>query len=117
MAFLIDKFTKFKVDLLSERINSHFKYAKFKLFEKQINMGISECCETTFKGVDYSDLNNAARIFVGIDIINTLSRLYGKYAVIITDNAESINDIPETISQQINLYVSRDAQLRIEKGV
>ena len=117
MAFLIDKFTKFKVDLLSEEINSHFKYAKFKLFEKQINMGISECCETTFKGVDYSDLNNAARIFVGIDIINTLSRLYGKYAVIITDNAESINDIPETVSQQINLYVSRDAQLRIEKGV
>ena len=114
-AFLIERFTKYKVDLLSEEINGHFKYAKFKLFEEQINGGIAECCEVCFNGVSYSDLNNAARIFVGIDIINTLSKLYGKYAVIITDNAESINYIPETISQQINLYVSHDKELVIKK--
>ena len=116
IAFLIDKFTKFKVDLLSDEINSHFKYAKFKLFEEQINGGIVECCETTYKGIDYSDLNNAARIAVGIDIIETLSKHYDKHAVIITDNAESINNIPETVAQQINLYVSNDTQLRIEKN-
>lgn len=115
MAFLIDEFIKFKVKLLSEEINNHFKYAKFKLFEEQINGGIAECCEVTYKGVDYSDLNNASRISIGIDIINTLSRLYGKYAVIITDNAESINNIPETVSQQINLYVSHDKELVIKK--
>ena len=116
IAYLIDKFTKFKIDLLSEEINSHFKYAKFKLFEEQINMGISECCEATYKGVDYSDLNNASRVKIGIDIIETLAKHYDKHAVIITDNAESVNDIPETVAQQINLYVSRDAQLRVEKN-
>lgn len=117
MAFLVDEFIKFKVKLLSEEINNHFKYAKFKLFEEQINGGIAECCEVCYKGVPYSDLNNASKISIGIDIINTLSRLYGIYAVIITDNAESINDIPETVSQQINLYVSHDKTLRIEKKV
>ena len=116
IAYLIDKFTKYKIDLLSEEINSHFKYAKFKLFEEQINMGISECCEATYKGVDYSDLNNASRVKIGIDIIETLAKHYDKHAVIITDNAESVNDIPETVAQQINLYVSRDAQLRVEKN-
>ena len=116
-AFLIDKFTKFKVDLLSEEINSHFKYAKFKLFEEQINGGIAECCEVTFKGVPYSDLNNAARISVGIDIINTLCKLNDKFAPVIVDNSESITSIMPTISQMICLVVSADDDaLRVEKN-
>lgn len=118
IAFLIDKFTKHKVDLLSEEINSHFKYAKFKLFEEQINGGIAECCETTYKGVDYSDLNNAARISIGIDVINTLCKLNDKYAPIIVDNAESVTNIPQTTSQMVCLVVSaEDKTLRVEKGV
>ena len=117
-AFLIDKFIKHKVDLLSEEINSHFKYAKFKLFDVQINGGISECCEVTYKGVPYSDLNNAARINVGLDIINTLCKLNDKYAPVITDNAESVTNILPTTSQMICLVVSaEDRALRIEKGV
>jgi DNA repair exonuclease SbcCD ATPase subunit len=118
IAFLIDKFTKHKVDLLSEEINSHFKYAKFKLFEEQINGGIAECCEVTYKGVEYSDLNNAARISIGIDIINTLCKLNDKYAPIIVDNAESVTNIPQTTSQMVCLVVSaEDKTLRVEKGV
>lgn len=116
-AFLIDKFTKHKVDLLSEEINGHFKYAKFKLFEEQINGGIAECCETTFNGVDYSDLNNAARINVGLDIINTLCELNDKYAPVIVDNAESVTDILPTTSQMVRLVVSADDDmLRVEKN-
>ena len=117
MAYLIDEFIKHKINLLNESINNRFQYAKFKLFEVQINGGIAECCEVMYKGVDYSDLNNAAKISIGIDVINTLCKLNDKYAPIITDNAECINDMPKTTSQQINLYVSKDAQLRIEKGV
>ena len=117
IAFLIEKFTKHKVDLLSEEINSHFKYARFKLFEEQINGGIAECCETTFKGVEYSDLNNAARISVGLDIINTLCKLNDKFAPVIVDNSESITNIPQTNSQMICLIVSaEDDALRVEKG-
>lgn len=116
-AFLIDEFTKFKISLLSDKINGLFKFAKFKLFDVQINGGVAECCETCYKGVPYSDLNNAAKIAVGIDVIETLSNYYDKHATIITDNAESINEIPKTTSQQINLYVSHDKSLRIEKVI
>ena len=117
IAFLVDKFTKYKVDLLSEEINSHFQYAKFKLFDEQINGGIAECCETTYKGVEYSDLNNAARISVGIDIINTLCKLNEKYAPVIVDNSESITNILPTTSQMICLVVSADDDaLRVEKN-
>lgn len=116
IAFLIDKFTKYKVDLLSEEINSHFKYAKFKLFEEQINGGIAECCEVTYKGVEYSDLNNAARINIGLDIINTLCMANGKTAPIIIDNAESVTGLMQTNSQMICLIVSAyDDSLRVEK--
>lgn len=116
-AFLIDEFFKFKVEMLSEEINSHFKYAKFKLFDVQINGGIAECCEVTYKGVDYSDLNNASRINIGLDIINTLCKLNDMYAPIVVDNAESVTDIMATTSQMICLVVSAvDKTLRIEKG-
>ena len=117
-AFLIDKFIKYKVDLLSEEINSHFKYAKFKLFDMQINGGLSECCEVTYRGVPYSDLNNASRINIGLDIINTLCEINDKYAPVIIDNAESVTSIIPTASQMICLVVSaEDDFLRVEKGI
>ena len=116
-AFLIEKFIKFKIDMLSEEINGHFKYAKFKLFEEQINGGIAECCEVTFKGVEYADLNNASRINIGIDIINTLCKLNDKFATVFVDNAESVTDILPTTSQMVCLVVSADDDaLRVEKN-
>ena len=117
-AFLIDKFIKFKVDLLSEEINSHFQYARFRLFEEQINGGITECCEVTYQGIPYSDLNNASRINIGLDIIKTLCTLNDKTAPIVIDNAESVTNILPTTSQMICLVVSsKDAFLRFEKGI
>jgi hypothetical protein len=84
----------------------------------QINGGIAECCEVTFKGVPYSDLNNASRINIGLDIINTLCKLNDRFAPIITDNAESVTNIMPTTSQMICLVVSaEDKTLRVEKGV
>ena len=91
---------------------------KFKLFDVQINGGIAECCEVTFKGVPYSDLNNASRINIGLDIINTLCRLNDRYCPVICDNAESVTNIMPTTSQMVCLVVSAaDKTLRIEKGV
>ena len=115
MAFLIDEFIKFKVKLLSEEINNHFKYAKFKLFEEQINGGIAECCEVTYKGVSYSDLNNASRINIGLDIINTLCKLNDKFAPVIADNMESVNNPFRIKSQFIALRVSNNKELMVEK--
>ena len=88
------------------------------IFDMQINGGINECCEVTYNGVSYSDLNNAARINTGLDIINTLCKLNDKYAPVIVDNSESITSIPQTTSQMICLVVSaEDKTLRIERGI
>src|SRR5699024_7759459 len=92
--YLTEEFIRTLDDALEERSNSKFKYARFKLFEEQINGGLKEVCETTYEGVPYSGgLNNAARINVGLDIINTLSAHYDVQATIFVDNAESVTKL------------------------
>lgn len=118
--YLTEQFIRSKVELLESKINSKFKYARFKLFATQVNGGLQEICETTFEGIPFSSgLNNAARINVGIDIINTLSEHYGIQAPIFVDNAEAVTRIADTDSQLISLVVSEpDKELRIEtKGL
>jgi len=113
--FTIQRFTKAKIDALEERINGRFKYVKFKMFEEQINGTEVETCETTYKGVPFSDLNNAGKVWAGIDIINTLSQHYNVSAPIFLDNREGVTAIPDTEAQLINLIVSAsDKKLRIE---
>jgi len=114
--YLTEEFTRTKVNMLTENINSKFKYARFKLFREQINGGLEEICETTYEGVPYSSgLNNAARINVGLDIINTLSTHYGVQAPIFVDNAESVTKLIDIESQVISLVVSKqDKELRVE---
>lgn len=117
--YLTEEFTRTKVNMLTEKINSKFKYARFKLFEQQVNGGLNEVCETLFNGVPYSSgLNNAAKINVGLDIINTLSEHYGFSAPIFVDNAEAVTKLIDTNSQLISLVVSgKDKQLRVETTV
>ncbi|WP_342422926.1 hypothetical protein [Paenibacillus sp. FSL E2-0178] len=114
--FLCEEFTKTKVSMLDAKINSKFKLARFRLFEDQINGGIKEVCDTLYKGVPYDGgLNNAARINVGLDIINTLGEHYGFSAPIFVDNAEAVTKLIGTDAQVIRLVVSEaDKKLRIE---
>lgn len=114
--FLTEEFTRTKVSLLDSKINSKFKYARFRLFEEQINGGLKEVCDTLFNGVPYGGgLNNAAENNVGLDIINTLSEHYELSAPIFFDNAESVTKLIDTDAQVIRLIVSQmDKKLRIE---
>lgn len=113
--YLTEEFIRTKVRLLENKINSKFKMARFKLFNTLVNGGVEECCETTYKGVPYSNLNNGARLNIGLDIINTLSEHYNFTPPIWLDNAESVTDILPTGGQQIQLIVSeKDKKLRIE---
>lgn len=114
--FLTEEFTRSKVALLDSKINSKFKLARFRLFEDQINGGLKEVCDTLYNGVPYDGgLNNAARINVGLDIINTLSEHYGFSAPIFIDNAEAVTQLIDTDAQVIRLIVSeKDKKLRIE---
>lgn len=114
--FLCEEFTRTKVNLLDAKINSKFKLARFRLFEEQVNGGLKEVCDTLYKGVPYEGgLNNAARINVGLDIINTLSKHYRVSAPIFVDNAEAVTKLISTDAQVIRLVVSEaDKKLRIE---
>lgn len=107
-SFLIDEFVKAKVDLLEQSINSHFEYARFKMFNVLVNGNIEECCETTYKGVPYRSMNNAARINVGLDIINALTKFYNVTAPVFIDNAEAVIDFIKCNSQTIKLIVDAD---------
>ena len=103
-------FIKAKVNLLDEKINAKFKIARFKMFDVQINGGINPCCEVTVNGVPYNSLNNAMRINVGLDIIDTLSKHYGVTLPLFIDNSEAIVNLHQTEAQQIRLIVSAQHQ-------
>lgn len=107
-SFLIDEFVKTKVDLLEQSINSHFEYARFKMFNVLVHGNIEECCETTYKGVPYRSMNNAARMNVGLDIINALTKFYNVTAPVFIDNAEAVTDFIKCNSQTIKLVVDAD---------
>lgn len=104
---LTQKFMQYKISDIEEQINSHFELVKWKLFEPQVNGIIKDCCEATVDGVGFNDgLNTAARINAGLDIINTLSRVYGQTMPVWVDNAESVTQLKRTDGQQIRLYVA-----------
>lgn len=114
--YLIDEFNRTKVKTIEESINNKFKMARFKLFDEKKNGNIEETCITTFNGIEFGrGLNTAAMINVGLDIINTLTAHYNVYAPIFIDNAESVTNVYQTNSQQIELKVSEDDErLRLE---
>lgn len=118
LEYAIEQFIKAKVKLLESRINDHFTAVRFKLFETQINGGISETCEamvnTNGSLVPFKDSNHAGKVNAGLDIINTLTEYYQVTAPIWIDERGEVNKIIDTKGQLINLYVSLDKKLRVE---
>ena len=115
MLYLLEEFIRFKLNKVSESINSHFKTVNFKLFEMQINGGMKDCCECTVNGVGYSDLNNGHKILAGLDIIRSLSELYGVSVPIFVDNAESLTS-NYTSDSQLVLLIAKKPQYMDKDG-
>ena len=116
-SYLMDEFIKAKVNMLEDVINSRFKLARFKMFNVMLNGNVEECCETTYKGVPYRSMNNAARINVGLDIINALTSYYKVNAPVFIDNAEAVTAFVPVNSQTIKLIVDESKpQLTVEEA-
>ena len=116
-SYLMDEFVKAKVNMLEESINARFKLARFKMFNVMLNGNIEECCETTYKGVPYRSMNNAARINVGLDIINALTSYFKVSAPVFIDNAEAVTDFIPVNSQTIKLIVDEsEPQLVVKEA-
>lgn len=105
--YLLEKFTVSKVNLLEDKINSNFKFVKFRLFNVQQNGGIAETCEalvnTNGRWVPFADANAAGCMNAGLDIINSLNTFYDVYAPIWFDNRENVSKLIDTDNQIINL--------------
>lgn len=116
-SYLMDEFIKAKVVMLEDIINSRFKLARFKMFNVMLNGNVEECCETTYKGVPYGSMNNAARINVGLDIINALTTYYKVNAPVFIDNAEAVTEFVPVNSQTIKLIVDESEPQLVVKEV
>ncbi|MDU5308752.1 MAG: hypothetical protein E6167_07775, partial [Varibaculum cambriense] len=116
-SYLMDEFVKAKVNMLEESINARFKLARFKMFNVMLNGNVEECCETTYKGVPYRSMNNAARINVGLDIINALTTYYKVNAPVFIDNAEAVTEFVPVNSQTIKLVVDESEPQLVVKEV
>ena len=115
MLFLIDEYSRYKTQFVEDSINSMFRIARFRLFREQANGGVEDRCDVVLDGVPYININNGAKINVGIDIINTLSEAYGVTVPLFVDNAESVTHLEKSNNQIIRLVVSEtDKELRYE---
>ena len=119
--FLCEEFTRAKVSMLDERINSRFKAVRFRLFKTQINGGLADCCDplcpTTSGLTPYESANNAAQILAGCEIASALGRYWGVTLPMLVDNAESIVSSIEMDAQVIRFVVSEaDKRLRVVEG-
>jgi DNA repair exonuclease SbcCD ATPase subunit len=118
--YLCEVFTKTKVSLLDDKINSKFKSVRFRLFQEQLNGGIKDDCEVMIptedgRMVPFTFANNAARINAGLEIIDTLSKHWNLSMPVFIDNAESVTRLLKMDTQVIRLVVSEpDKKLRLE---
>lgn len=117
MLYLLEEFIRYKMDSVSETINSQFEMVNFILFRNQINGGLAETCECEYGGVPYASLNSAAKIQCGLDIIRTLQKFHDVYCPVFVDNRESCTEIPKMGCQVISLYVEPSCkELKVEVG-
>ncbi len=109
--FVATDFLKAKDATLLDRINGMFNLVSFSFIDTQLNGGEKITCVCTVDGTPYPDVNNAGKINAGIDIINALCKSKDICAPIFIDNRESVNDLLPTVSQVVNLCVSKDTEL------
>lgn len=106
--FTAISFQKDKDAKLMEKINGMFEVVNFSFVSEQLNGGEKLTCVCTVNGTPYPDVNTAGKVNAGLDIINAICRYKGVSAPIFIDNSESVNKIIPTVSQVINLVVSKD---------
>ncbi len=116
MIAMCEEFTRYRVQAITESVNSKFRLTRWRLFTEQVNGGLADCCEPMdMNGSTFEGTNNAMKINIGVDIIDTLSTHFGRRVPLFVDNAESVTHLQPIGSQVVRLVVSeQDKELRIE---
>lgn len=115
--FTLDELNKARMDEVERRVNQKFQLVRFRMFEPQLNGGEKPDCVLISKstGAKFLDTNNADKINIGLDIINTLCLFHEISAPIFVDNAEGVNQLFPVGSQLVKLIVTTDKELQITK--
>lgn len=113
---MCEEFTRYRVQAITESVNSRFRLTRWRLFTELVNGGLVDCCEPMDRnGSTFEGTNNAMKINIGMDIIDTLSAHFGRRVPLFVDNAESVTHLQPIGSQVVRLVVSeQDKELRIE---
>lgn len=118
MMILAEQFITARCALLEESINDLFPTIRWKLFNTQINGGITDTCICMIPcrtaPVPYATANTASKLYADIEVINVLSKQYGIQLPCFFDNRERVNFVPRTEGQIITLSVSDDEDMRVE---
>lgn len=104
--YSIKEFSKARSHAISDRVNSLFKYVRFKLFDTQVNGEVVEVCEATYKGVPYGGCSTGEKVIIGLDIIRAIQRHTGISAPIFIENAEGITDYPDNVLDDFKQVIS-----------
>lgn len=105
------EYAKRLVDAVEGKINKMFTAVRFKFADYTIDGGYVETCKATdVNGVEFRDINTAAQINAGIEVINVLGEFYHVDAPLIIDNRERVTDIIACRQQVISLAVDKDSK-------
>lgn len=114
----VEHFIADRCNLMESGINALFPTIRWKLFNRQINGALVDCCECMIPCdstlVPYSAANTAAAINADIEIIDVLSKYSQITAPLFVDNAERINYLAKTCGQLITLSVDNSPTLTIK---
>ena len=117
---LCEEFVRTKARMVTDSINGHFEFIRFRLFRDQINGGLREVCEPTIQNkagewVEYRSANYAAQTNAKLDIVTTLMRHYGVHLPILMDQGESVTS-PLAVDEQLIRFIvsAEDKDIRVE---
>ena len=116
---LIEKYVQAYCSMLEESINELFPTLRWKLFDTQINGGITDTCVCMVPCasglIPYGTANTGSKINADLEIINVLSKFYEVSLPVFADNCERVNKLIQTDAQMILLTVTLDPELKIER--
>lgn len=108
-------FMKDKSALIEQLVNERFEVVKFSLFSYNNDGTQKLACFPTVKGVPFNGVNTAAETQAFVDVVNVFSEHHGLTMPLFLDKQESVNEIPETSSQVIRIFVTeKGTDLKIE---
>ena len=117
---LCEEFVRTKAQMVTESINNHFKFIRFRLFRNQNNGGLREVCEPMIENkagewVEYRSANYAAQVSAKLDIVSTLMKHYGVHLPILMDQGESVTR-PLAVDEQFLRFIvsAEDEEIRVE---